>query len=434
MKYEMDRGHIEYVRKMQDLRTRMVVDGEAQERIFKWVVRDVLEDPENRQPSFWVADGTGSVEYQSNGHVERTTLGKYIGKFWDGGEHYGATIDTVVQTMIGILGYKDKHFETLTGNEVVQMYLKGSVAPACMSGRAAYGQTHLYAENGVDALVYRNKARALLWTLDDGTKFMDRIYPNDVNVIQAYHQWAIQHGYVVRTTNTQPGEATVMGFKTPRTQKFIPVTDEHSVTVNLAENGLFPYFDTFIYCDEEPGADVLTMRMTRTVDTGRYQPRTVGSVRRCDSCRVHGVVEWFGDHQYCPDCMEDMSVCDRCESATETTYTVESDTYESEWCQSCRENYTTCCSQCENVCYDSDDYIPDDWHEFEDGSRVCGDCKDDYLCHECGNPAPANGRSTSYMVRDAYGSRTKNNVYRFCDEDCQETFTERVEEAVTATA
>ena len=128
----------------------------------------------------------------------------------------------------------------LTGEDLYDVYDNGEFGRSCMTG--GHDGPRLYAENPdkvAVVAVYRNgypHGRALLWTTDDGEKFLDRIYPTDGNAHEKYlEDLAEKEGWA-----TRDGPKGI-GGEAPSDMR-----------VTLRDVGYYPYMDTFAWVVKTP--------------------------------------------------------------------------------------------------------------------------------------------------------------------------------------
>ena len=101
--------------------------------------------------------------------------------------------------------------------------------------------------------------RALMWTTDNGTKIMDRIYGNEItiNAIKNYaHQWGYMHKRVQSYHNDTE-------FVSPIGEA---VDSTYEITLNNKGN-LFPYMDTFKYTMDIESSEII---ITNNSDSDDY--------------------------------------------------------------------------------------------------------------------------------------------------------------------
>lgn len=120
----------------------------------------------------------------------------------------------------------EKDISIIPGQEIPDYYKElGRISSlrSCMTGESYY-KTVIYALNPkkVKLVVFAKKSRALLWTTDDGSIVLDRVYPTD----GSYHsellkKWAKEKGYLQ-----------------------YPSIDR-KLSITLIHNNVFPFLDTF---------------------------------------------------------------------------------------------------------------------------------------------------------------------------------------------
>lgn len=134
----------------------------------------------------------------------------------------------------------DKYFKVIEGDDIKvwydeEKYAKnsGNLNGSCMRLKSCQDFFNIYTEteNKVKMLILTNTSgelvcRALLWTLDDGNLYMDRIYGQDYN-IRTFVKWGEENGYAL--------------FYNNGTEHLLDIT----LKVNMKDK--FPYLDTFKY-------------------------------------------------------------------------------------------------------------------------------------------------------------------------------------------
>lgn len=125
---------------------------------------------------------------------------------------------------------KDEEVILLSGKDIQKFY-KTTKITSCMTGQKS-NLTELYAINPdkINLAVYivdgKVLARALFWHCDDGSKVLDRVYPDGSKNIYALINWARNKGYYT---------------------KYYGLKKKHKVTINV--KNVVPYLDTFIYAE-----------------------------------------------------------------------------------------------------------------------------------------------------------------------------------------
>lgn len=135
---------------------------------------------------------------------------------------------------------KSYTFEVVSGQAIVEAYVHGP--KSCMSGDENRGQTQFYADNANVSLVKIHEdgtymGRALLWTLENGNRFLDRVYPSDGGAhTQAVREWAKDQGWMVRTRDNASDRSLENGTEA-----------DLRVVVDTFTARRTPYLDTLLY-------------------------------------------------------------------------------------------------------------------------------------------------------------------------------------------
>lgn len=296
-----------------------------------------------------------------------------------------------------VVGGRPCDIKFLSGEELLTAYRLRVGSSSCMTGESAQQYVAVYARNPdkVRLAVLSDKARALLWTTDEGVQVLDRIYPPDGAHVAAFHRWASERGIVYRVSQAPPYKGT-------------EISDGGRYCVTLRHEGLMPYMDTFHYgtgdesvvtCSNDPEFGDLCFDSTSGGGLRRL------GRQRCISCgeRVpeEDTVE-IEEDIYCQDCVWEVAFrCDRCDGlyyrAEETRIGgSDSDTY---WCSCC---VTRGAEQCES-CGDWFDIYSNELVRV-DGDALCDSCYDErgaVTCDQCGD------HSTEYVVINFRSGRTE---------------------------
>ena len=167
--------------------------------------------------------------------------------------HYGAEFqqlkDTTAdkyQRRIGVrlniasVNQLDTRIKILRGKEVKNYYKTqaASTSHSCMVGSCKSHIVSLYEMNPdkVGLAVLDNEIRALIWTLDDGSTLLDRVYPAGHGKIDLVRLWAENKGYILRKNADQN-----------IVDKTIELSNGAKQKVTLKHGGIFPFMDTFRY-------------------------------------------------------------------------------------------------------------------------------------------------------------------------------------------
>lgn len=200
-------------------------------------------------------------KYWSEGRTPEYAIGKFaqmVMKNVDK-EVPGAELELFVnayRTEYDLAQKGDSHtFEVVKGEEIVKRYLESSFVDksdytgndslygSCMRKSNCAGFFGIYIENPdvCELLVMLDKegktmGRALLWTLDNGKRYMDRVYCVDTNTnVGKFYDWGKTNkiDYSYGLTPVAPANATVQ--------------------VKAKDYGKYPYMDTFKYYNTEDG-------------------------------------------------------------------------------------------------------------------------------------------------------------------------------------
>lgn len=141
---------------------------------------------------------------------------------------------------------QNNSFRIISGDMIQSAYREAIGCDSCMSNDNSW-KVKLYVNNPdkVKMVIYKHTARALLWECDDGTKVMDRIYPNDGSHIDIMRSWARSNDIVYRVSSSLPSGD-------------IDLSDDkiHYVTLKRGDD-VYPYMDTFTYGEFDGGEVIL---------------------------------------------------------------------------------------------------------------------------------------------------------------------------------
>ena len=148
------------------------------------------------------------------------------------------------------------NFEVVSGDDIAKWYhydtyesTDGQLGASCMRG-ADEEWFEIYTSNPkkVSLVIFKSpdgldkiRGRSLLWTFDDGRRFMDRIYTNRDSDIDLFREYAKYNGWFCKAGN----------FSTNNLASFDPKGDSinlGNIDIKLDNHGSFdcyPYLDTF---------------------------------------------------------------------------------------------------------------------------------------------------------------------------------------------
>jgi len=175
-------------------------------------------------------------------------LGRFLNKFITaiGKTYSAATIEKFVnlyeaEAMLRKNVFDD--FKIVEGEDIRKWYHQkyyeggtGQLSNSCMRYSSCQDYFDIYVQNPevCKMLIYINeynelRGRELLWTLSDGTKYMDRIYTSKDSYDVLFLKWCGKNGYTKSIVNSSV------------------------VNVNAKDYDLYPYMDTFQYYDADEG-------------------------------------------------------------------------------------------------------------------------------------------------------------------------------------
>jgi hypothetical protein len=176
-------------------------------------------------------------------------LGRFLNKFIAAiGKTYSAvTIEKFVNLYEAEVILRNNAFDSfkiIEGEEIRKWYHQkyyeggssGQLSNSCMRYSNCQDFFDIYVQNPevCKMLIYLNdynelRGRALLWTLSDGKKYMDRVYTSKDSYDNLFLKWAIKNGYSKTIVNSSV------------------------VNVKAKDYELYPYMDTFTYYDADEG-------------------------------------------------------------------------------------------------------------------------------------------------------------------------------------
>ena len=193
-------------------------------------------------------------------------------------------------------------FTILRGLDIVRAFQHTLGGDSCMTGDDC-DKTEVYAENSnVALLTYSDEkmeGRALLWETREGKQVLDRIYPNSGYHIDHYREYCKKHDILQRNHNGLPRGSELGGY--------------HSVHLDEAYNGLWPFMDTFRFADDNSGGIILNNR------GGPYLLNdTCGGIDECEICAdcndiIEGEACGMEHGDICEECRSNYFYCESCE-------------------------------------------------------------------------------------------------------------------------
>lgn len=281
---------------------------------------------------------------------------------------YKATVDK--------MNDRFQYFQSVKEQEIGHWYhysnykeRQGSLGSSCMSNvNTDYFDIYISNPDVCELVILKSEeddslivGRALLWTLRDGKKFMDRIYTIKDSDVQLFRDWAKENGWYSKQYNSSSDSGRAIN---PENGEQV---DLGTLTVNIKKGmyEAYPYLDTLKYF--KPREGTLSNRRTGTSDEYNLES-TDGDLYRCEYCGGSG-------NQTCSNCDGDGYFdCYRCSGSGELNCgecsgsgKVEGEEGEEE-CPECEGSGNNECSSCDGS-----------------GREDCGDCdgRGEHSCYEC---------------------------------------------------
>lgn len=125
---------------------------------------------------------------------------------------------------------KSVNLKLLTGLDMLKAFYIGFGAGTCMTGKYRQPIVDFFAlnEDKISLLIYNKngiQARALLWKLDDGQLYIDRIYRNNNAADKVFYDWAKINNALTRNSNDTHGDAPKHIMVTIKFSHYIPYMD-----------------------------------------------------------------------------------------------------------------------------------------------------------------------------------------------------------------
>lgn len=219
---------------------------------------------------------------------------------------------------IAIIKDKLKLFELVKGEDIKYWYSdnrydyekEGSLHGSCMRYDDCQQYFGIYIENSkvCSLLILKSEndedliqARALVWTLSDGTIFMDRVYFSYESQVELFKAYAISKGWCFKQKqNSSDSENIIFDNEGSHYTKDLKVELEKS------EFGYYPYMDTLKYISKKKK----TLSNDSKGSDGSLES-TDGDGPECDDCDGSGSIT-------CEQCDGDGSIeCEYCDGEGE---------------------------------------------------------------------------------------------------------------------
>ena len=319
---------------------------EEDQACFKRVLNKTFEKISQDVNSNLTVDSSSfQVSYNKGTSVTKTTIGRYIRRQMKinssllSDEVLNSFSQEFIRYLVSTQEVSlNKRIKYLSGSKITSHY-SNAITNSCMTGEdSTYVELYGLNPDKVSLVVLDSFARALLWTCDDGTKVLDRIYPSGSKEVAILTQWAIDKGYVRRLN---PDRA---GYEEDEQLSDFSV---RSITLKYAD--YFPYMDTFKFAKKISDDEVIISNLKSYFDSRNDF---------CEAIHTDGKLPW-----------DAVPHCECCEERIRR-----GDDYERHgmtYCSQCFNERFTMCSEC-------DDYEDNDDINYVEGENI-------YVCNHCLN-------------------------------------------------
>ncbi len=314
----------------------------------------------------------------------KTTLSRYIRRQLE--LDHNVITDFVLSTLSEIVRYHvqgkeylNNQVRVISGSDITDYYAnEGSKhSNSCMTGSAGSAFIKIFEMNPeqVALAVSEKHGRGLIWTCDDGTVILDRVYPSGSEQVGLIRNWAESNNYVLRA-NPDCLEGS---------DNDILLKNGGSYEVTLKHNKVFPYMDTlcFGYLSEDK---IVVSNAINSNTNAILQDQHGGyvSINICTQCKHRDTSQNSARESttvngkfYCNSCFRDRYYhCSKCDSfglkSDSSSFVIGSDVL----CKDCY-NETILCPICDNRVFRT--------HKISDELTICTDCftKHFFRCSCC---------------------------------------------------
>jgi len=312
-------------------------DAKLQELI-GGVIREIISKPK-MEIGISKSDRESIVFTSPQGRPTVTTLGRLMTRHlgYDP-QKYSLAIQVITDAYLAEVRRANVSFDIVNGDDIVEAYKIEWGVHSCMTGSESK-YTKFAAENKkiISMLLFKDKstkARALLWSTDQGVKVLDRIYPNSGWHIDVIKKWAADLGMVFRISNALPSGGTIVLSNNKR----------HTVRVKNKKN-IWSYMDTFTFGVKEKD-DTYILSNSHSLINSKFGLQTTGG----------NPIEW----NICPHCHGTIGPNDD----SDEVYLDRRDAYPELWCDACADEFSFICGNCHRRIA-----------RKEEGERLCDCCK-----------------------------------------------------------
>jgi hypothetical protein len=351
-----------------------VIDFEPSKIDIEYAIRLIRQDKDNHFLAVSLND-SNTVSYSKNSSHKKneskrvkTTIGRYLSRNFDiniSCKSLSLYTNEVLKQVSSNEELESK-IRILSSDEIMHFY-ESSDDPrednglhSCMTGDyAKYTKLYCINPDKVNLVTFGNRARALLWTTDDGTKVLDRYYPSNSKHGELLRQWAKNKGYVIRKN---PDKLVTTGN--------VELSDEQQHLITLKSEHVYPYLDTFKF--GYLGGSKLILSNYENFGNALFVSTEGDYIfSRCCCCKkdVSGDDRVLRDNGiFCKSCFDkEYFTCDGCKNIHRRCgYVVGDKTF----CYDCyHDKYFTCCF-CNKVAGITSGFI-----KVNSGYTSCLDCE-----------------------------------------------------------
>lgn len=306
--------------------------------------------------------------------------GKFLGKQLKLNNNYLSP--KILEILAGKVNFavfgKQDNMKFLTGNDIIDAYANHVGSGSCMTGSDSY-KVGLYAMNPkqIQLMVLEcgmNSARALLFKLDNGSFYMDRIYSDGRVLHDQMIDYAIKKGWYYRNPNS---------CRPTFNSDCLSDTSEIQVSGLNWEDGKVPYMDTFSCGSLPDGSDGL---LDISYEKGDIDLTHCGGYINgggivcidCDNYIPPDDIYYYVDDPICGDCRRtNYFFCESCDNLHHNIRTREIVDLNIYVCSDCANESYVLCEDCEQ-------YV-EGYEHIENLERyVCNECFENYMrCEDC---------------------------------------------------
>jgi len=208
----------------------------------------------------------------------------------------------------------------------------------------------------------------LIWTLSDGSTFMDRIYTTKDSDQELFKEYARKEGWYYKYKQNSRSDEAIM--KNDGTKRGDVRDGDIEVNLDYSEFDNYPYMDTLKFLSHG-SSSISTYRKSK--HDGFLESTDGGDGRTCATCGDDQEVECSrceGEGNIdCEECSNGRVECSRCDSGDVDCSSCDGEgSVDGETCETCDGNGTTPCDRCEQG------YV-DCRYCGGEGRQECGNCE-----------------------------------------------------------